>query len=265
MKLFLELDVVGEDLVNHVSKWLRGRPRWAATFLETFLYSKQKRHGYPMTRGVWKDVEMNLIEALDRYVDVMTTGGSEDTEPRHSWSNQVEETSAYASIKRVMGYVGTISANVWGEVQQELKRAISSFVLSGNPVDIKVGAAEMIEKGIASVVSYKPGLKFSKCVLDEPLIVQAGINFLNVDKVVSDMLRNQSRGGQGDSFELYILPKIQANLVEILNKQLNTAFIKYKEYRVPMLSAYGVFLFARIVLIILSTGSREPSQQGSKA
>jgi hypothetical protein len=36
MKKFLNLDGVGSDLVDHVAKWLRGRSRWTATFLETF-------------------------------------------------------------------------------------------------------------------------------------------------------------------------------------------------------------------------------------
>jgi hypothetical protein len=42
MNTFLDLSEVGKDLVEHVAKWLCGRPRWTGTFLETFLVRKAK-------------------------------------------------------------------------------------------------------------------------------------------------------------------------------------------------------------------------------
>jgi hypothetical protein len=37
LRVFLALDKVGKEVSEHVAKWLRGRPRWTATFLETYL------------------------------------------------------------------------------------------------------------------------------------------------------------------------------------------------------------------------------------
>ena len=41
---FLSLEKIREDLVKHMAKWLRGRPRWVATFVETFLQRPGKQN-----------------------------------------------------------------------------------------------------------------------------------------------------------------------------------------------------------------------------
>eukprot|EP00978_Attheya_sp_CCMP212_P032160 scaffold124113_cov55-Attheya_sp.AAC.1 len=63
MKKFLNLDEVGMDLVTHVAKWLRGRPRWTATFLETFLVRKAKDKAPPP--GPFKKNEELIITSLN--------------------------------------------------------------------------------------------------------------------------------------------------------------------------------------------------------
>jgi hypothetical protein len=95
LRSFVILDDVGDPVLNHIAKWLRGRPRW------TGVYSVRNSKAIKKTRGSLNAEEAKMVQALDRsYLLVMTTHNGEVTRRRHSWS--AGEASAYYAIATVM-------------------------------------------------------------------------------------------------------------------------------------------------------------------
>jgi hypothetical protein len=121
---FLDLQAIGEGVQDHVAKWLSGRPRWTATFLEEYLYriGKDVHSG---TRGVFNDQEAKLVEALDRFIIVMTSEHGKDHipgKPGHSWS--AGGASAYAAIMEV-NELDNPKSNL--NIQKDLDKAVFNF------------------------------------------------------------------------------------------------------------------------------------------
>jgi hypothetical protein len=127
LRVFLALrdedDDVRDEVLDHVAKWLRGRPRWTASFLELYLVRPFEK-GYTGTRGYFSRLETRIIQALDRYISVMTTDGSDSNKRRVSWS--AGDASAYATIVKAMKRGGADS-----NVQFNLKQAIFDFSVGG--------------------------------------------------------------------------------------------------------------------------------------
>eukprot|EP00978_Attheya_sp_CCMP212_P036615 scaffold167584_cov27-Attheya_sp.AAC.1 len=200
MKKFLNLDGVGADLVNHVAKWLRGQPRWTTTFLETFLEHKAESATPP---GRVLDNEKPIIASLNRYIEVVTES-NESTIRRHSWS--LGNRSAYSAIGRMFMMTG----DEWSEAQRQIHKATFDFTLSGKPSLVTVQAAKLIEYGIASVAANSD-IDHIRGKIDEPLIVQASINFFGLQKsLTQNIVSSSSTFEQGYHFEQFVLPSIQA-------------------------------------------------------
>ena len=88
LRQILDLSSVRDDVLKHVANWLRGRPRWTAGFLEVYS-SRREKKSYAnqvwRTQGKFKDNDAKLMEALDRYLNVMTCA-EEEQNRRESWS-----------------------------------------------------------------------------------------------------------------------------------------------------------------------------------
>jgi hypothetical protein len=183
LQTFLNFDNVESDLVEHVAKWLSGRPRWTASFLEEFFICGPAMMPTEV-RGRYKDEEQPLIMALQRYIDILTQPGT-IVKRRHSW--QATKKSAYACIERVFQQTG----KDWSEAQREIRKATSNFALGGNSSVITIQSAKLIKMGVTSVHTDGVVLTDSSHVrasFNEPLMVQASINFFELDKTVAERL-----------------------------------------------------------------------------
>jgi hypothetical protein len=80
LEQFLDLSRVSEDVLTHVAKWLRGRPRWTASFLEVYImrHKRDKKERSQKIAGL-NDDSSTLLEALERYLNVLTCDQGEDS------------------------------------------------------------------------------------------------------------------------------------------------------------------------------------------
>ena len=222
--LYLQGSGVEDSVIQHVSKWLRGRPRWTASFLEVYLV-REKVDGYQGTRGQFSSSSALLMEALDRYLAVMTT---DPKSPNRRQSFSPGSYSAYAAIMRAV----TKHPNY--KVHFALQRAIFRFVVGGRPTPISEQPRMLIEVGVAAVAGGP-----DEAVIDEPIIVQAGINFFTLEDATTENLVAQEQGGLGEAFEKIMLPAIQKKLRALLQTQ-HKGDNAFPEYNVSCRSAYGV-------------------------
>lgn len=231
LRVFLALDKVGKEVLEHIAKWLRGRPRWTATFLEMYLVRPRTTFSHG-TRGRLNESESRLVEGLDRYISIMTSDAAMDTtgtNPRLSWSDS--EASAYAAIKKVKDY----------EATKVVEKAIFDFSVGGKPSYLEKHTKWLIEVGVAAVSVNRTTRGNFVGVLDEPIVVQAGINFFNLERNLQFHVRDQEGSGQGKEFEKLMLPAFQdrKGLPNILEKQLGTGHC-FEGYLVSPRSSYGV-------------------------
>lgn len=107
----------------------------------------------------------------------------------------------------------------WFEAQREMRKATFDFALSGKPSVVTAQAAKLIEYGVASVAADSDTLAADhiRGHIDEPLIVQASINFFGLQKSVTEGLASSSSASeQGYRFEQFVLPSIQARFSTVM-------------------------------------------------
>jgi len=247
LKKFLDLHSVGKDLVEHVGKWLTGRPRWAATFIETYLEKPQTRkHNI---NGDFRPPEVPLIMALNRYIEICSCPNTES--PRDSWT--LEERSAFSAVRNMYKKEG----KQWSDMHWSFRKAVFGFSLGGSPQVVQSHAAELIEQGVASVetepttansVEAQPaestGSKekgFIRCRISEPLIIQASLNYFGLDEFTAEQLAAVLDDDvvKGIKFEDFLLPAILRRFRGPAAEQLQEdSFLS--EYHVLGWSSYGV-------------------------
>jgi hypothetical protein len=144
LETFLKLrDVIGDDLLEHACKWLRGRPRWTATFVETALI----RTNHPKrttTRGRFNSEELPFIQILDRYVSVMTAG---DNSQRDSWRLGLGKATAFAAVAKLRNKQGKADDFRWQDTKAEFDKAVFKFALGGDFVIFQQNASMLVEIG----------------------------------------------------------------------------------------------------------------------
>lgn len=247
MKSFLCLDSVGNDLVKHVAEWLRGRPRWTASFLETFLVRKNKA-SQRAPRGKFEDAELPLVKALYLYIDVLTLPGN-TANTLHSWS-MADGTSAYDAIDRIFLLKDRKVKGVEAyELQHAVHRATFEFTLSGQASLLENAAMELVENGVAAVrriCKINDGkTTHIEAIIDEPLIIQAGVNYFGLERSATERFASaKSPADKGTAFEQFILPSIQKNFCHVLEMQLpsDTPDAALDGFDVPKWSCYGVLV-----------------------
>jgi hypothetical protein len=238
LALFLQLDNLDIAVKTHVAKWLRGRPRWTASFLEVYSV-RPAVTTYHSTKGQFEPKEAKLMQALDRYINVITTDESDASDNRGiSW--QAGAASAFHAVKIVMNASGGASK----KIQDCFERAVFLFAVGGKPSLISVHTKELIEIGVAAVSATQgapPDCDFIG-VLDEPIIIQAALNLFKLDTMVQRNLQQQEPGGQGEAFEKLMLPALQRHAQDLLKSQLgnNDDGIQFGSYDVSSKSSYGV-------------------------
>ena len=246
---FLDLDKVDKDVSMHVAKWLRGRPRWSASFLEVYSSRKQKQpkhvgKNFQATDGTL-NLDGRLMETIDRYLTVMTTS---EKNRRNTWS--AGGTSAYDAFVKAQQKIAASDIDSLFGVMTDAKNAIFKFHLGqGRHIFKDQKARFLIENGIAAVSTEKATKFAMSGAFDEPIIIEAGVQFFGgVDNAVLNNLINQTKSGRGEAFELLVLAGLrmdknrfqnflQSNLEKCVSPDnLN----EWKAFHPPMKSAYGV-------------------------
>eukprot|EP00978_Attheya_sp_CCMP212_P019009 scaffold52711_cov63-Attheya_sp.AAC.2 len=221
------------NVVDHVSLWLRGRPRWTASFLEVYLVRKGHADcstDKSRTRGNFSLEGGKLMEAMDRYIDAYATGTTSEIPQSESRASvDPPEGTAYSAIKRV-------ATGGRYQLVKKVEAAIFKFAVGGQPVFLQGCHKTLIEVGVAALSTAGE----DKVVFDEPMMVQAGINYFSIEQTMADNLAAQEDGGQGAAFEKLMLPAIQKRLPDILREQLQAPGDILKDFWVSSRSSYGV-------------------------
>ncbi|CAB9511448.1 expressed unknown protein [Seminavis robusta] len=234
---FLDISSLGDDLVDHVGKWLTGRPRWVATFIETYLEKPETK--YPRTDGRFSKEELPFIKALNRYIEICTEKSS--TNPRWSWD--LQDRSAYSAVRHMYDEgKGNKNKMEWSEVHSTFQRAVFDFSLGGKVQVVDGHAAKLIEQGIAAVDIPSTDDSSSQYVcakVCEPLIIQASLNLFGLNEFVTKKLVSTgSDSEKGNVFEEFLLPSVQHRFLENIQSQFGKDFLK--DHMVPGRSSYGV-------------------------
>lgn len=202
MKKFLRLSSVRDDVLVHVSKWLRGRPRWVASFIEVYVSRRALDNKFEQA-GISAPVDLNLMEALHRYLKIMTTEHVEsDVNRCHSWS--AGKRSAYALFQQMGPKVMNFpkGSHTFGRLYYQLQQAVCKFAVGQKPHVFNTEEIKaLVEKGIATVHGSDMTGSF-----DEPIIVKAGINYFGLEYYLENLLSNQESGGQGEAFGKLLIP-----------------------------------------------------------
>ncbi|CAB9518757.1 expressed unknown protein [Seminavis robusta] len=226
--LDLEEKDIDEAVLRHLCKWLRGRPRWTASFLEAYLVRKT-RESCKGTRGSFSPSSAKLLEALDQYRAVYTKDPETTDDRRGSFTP--EKGSPFKAMRDA--FVRYAEEDLIGTLQ----RAVFKFAVGGEEVIIEENDMRLIEVGLVAIRVDERG---SRTVLDEPIMVEAGINYFSLKGSALTNLLAQEKGGQGEAFEKIMLPAIQDNFAKVLEKQHKEENQVLSQYRVSTKSAYGV-------------------------
>jgi hypothetical protein len=119
-------------------------------------------------RGNFGMEDRNLLQAVDRFLTVMTCD-ARSANRRTSWN--AGASSAYSSIARM-------DRQEFLETRRKLEDAIFKFAIGKRPCCFEEGPSKrLIEEGVAAVNIDSTEESFVQAYLDEPIIVQAGLNF----------------------------------------------------------------------------------------
>mmetsp|Transcript_14173 Transcript_14173/g.25693 ORF Transcript_14173/g.25693 Transcript_14173/m.25693 type:complete len:575 (-) Transcript_14173:72-1796(-) len=243
----LDLSNVRDDVLNHVANWLRGRPRWTAGFVEVYS-SRQEKKSYKKEvwriQGEFKDNDAKLMEALDRYLNVMTR--AEEGNRRESWS--AGEASAFACFARMHRKIANAEESqrvLLKKVEDDLEYTVFRFAVGQKPHPFTNDVAKiLIENGVAAVCETDRHGTMIKGHFDEPIVVQSGINFFDLGKQLQENLVKQEEGGLGEAFERLLLPGLlmqRKRLHEFVKLHLKgSEALALEAYAVSTRSAYGV-------------------------
>ena len=229
LEIFLDLSSVDDDVVTHVGKWLRGRPRFTATFFESFIVQDFKAEYTKGTMGDFTGNTEQFIQALDRFVAGMSLDKASNR--RTSWVET--HPTAYAAIERV------VDENDY-ELRRDLENAFFKYAIEGVAVLLSSRTKVLIHTGVAAldISNSKPDILEFAAKIDEPLMIQAGIRFFGLQRVLERYLHESPKDGYDECFERVMLPGIQQKLQDLLVKQFPDD--DFAGYFVSSRSSYGV-------------------------
>ena len=137
LRQVLDLSNVCDDVLKHVANWLCGRPRWTASFVEVYA-CRQERKRYETqawrTQGKFRDNAAKPMEALDRYLNIMTRAEEKEANRRESWS--AGPASAYACFTRVHRKIVNAEESqreLLKDVERDLEWAVCHFAIGQKP------------------------------------------------------------------------------------------------------------------------------------
>jgi hypothetical protein len=139
-----------------------------------------------------------------------------------------------------------------------MRKAIFQFALSGKKSVLSTHVAELVEYGVASLDSGPDCDSLTNthflAKIDEPIIIQAGINFFGLRTTVTDnFVASSGPSHAGNLFERFTLSGIQKNFTGMVSSRVSenllcglkqadreTQLAIMKKVAVPQWSSYGV-------------------------
>lgn len=112
---------------------------------------------------------------------------------------------AFSGINRV------VDNNEWKNgvsLTSALIGAIFKFAIGGQPSYVEKDYDALIQVGVAAL-SHTDG----KAVIDEPTVIEAGLNFFGLEQSAFNNLMSQESTGPGEAFEKVLLPAIHRNFM----------------------------------------------------
>ena len=172
-----------------------------------------------------------------------------ETKRRESWSTG--DSSAYYSFTKVMNWTDSENSTEVRLVQDDLRATICDYAVGKRATILSENSSKrLIFAGVAAVRVVDTEKPYVAGYLDEPIIVQAGINFFGLEAQLRRNLKNQEPDGQGQAFERLLLPSLlhdTKKLHSVLRKQLGDEMGNLENFMVSVRSSYGV--------LALDTGS----------
>ena len=90
-----------------------------------------------------------------------------------------------------------------------MQRAVLKYAVGDKPAVFDKNASEwLIRFGLVAIASERENEDYLRGSLDEPIIVEAGLNYSAIDERLRDNLQNQESGGQGHAFRVAGLQRI---------------------------------------------------------
>eukprot|EP00978_Attheya_sp_CCMP212_P030777 scaffold114402_cov58-Attheya_sp.AAC.3 len=187
--------------MEHIARWLIGRPRWTATFIEEFLVRKEYNQTYDGgTRGSFnKNTEKRVLQALEIYVCEMTKGNRS-----RSWTGG--NRTPYASIENFMT-IRPSGDNMQASPESHLECAIFKYDVGKKGAILSKDVKDLIKLGVTCLYLETIELDNTryKAVISEPLVVAAGLEYFCLEAMAKSALNAQNDHGQGIAFEMCCL------------------------------------------------------------
>lgn len=238
MEHFLDLTDISDHVKTHVFKWLQGRPRWTASFIESYL-TRGHRNIQFGTRGRFRSggkKERRFVQALDRYLSNMTEQAG-----RKSWpdiddaDNRGQKRSAISHFMKFMKTGSGLDPS-----RAAMEHLIFEYATTGMAATVRSDTFRAIKYGLAQVERDAQGKLIGR--INEPIIAQAGISLFTLMSMAENFMNTQT--DKGTAFERFSVPYLMKNLETIIQAQVEPSKPDnpFQGFRVSEKSSYGVLV-----------------------
>ena len=239
MENFIDLTDISKPVKTHVFKWLQGRPRWTAGFIESYLTRVHKQIDFGtrvrLDNNNNSNKEKNFVQALDRYLSNMTESDSR----RRSWPpddgkilDMGKKRTAISHFRKFMNAKCSLEQS-----RRSMEHRIFQYTTTGKAMPIRKDVSHTIEFGLAQL-TVDEGKRLIGHI-NEPIIVQAGISLFTLELMAENHMNNQDE--KGTAFERFSVPYLMKNLQEIIQEQVKPVNL-FEGFRVSDKSSYGILV-----------------------
>ena len=205
--------ITNPDVKTLVLGWVRGRPRFAATF---FLYWLDEYRNFEVTEeaddlqyfykykagaGLWTEHNNKLLRAIDRFRLELTTLAA----PSRRFSNLSLALVPYQLMQGIAERAKATTESIvhTSKLVGEVKTAVAQVALGLSPF-MTPTIVELVELGICCLVRDRTNKE--RITLTEPLMVEAGVACFGLADVAKVMLQwaSSSPAALGDAFEVFV-------------------------------------------------------------
>jgi hypothetical protein len=218
MQAVANLTDMGDTFVKHTTRWLAGRPRWAATFLSLWMRGALAPTSARLSLS--RVESTSLLIALDAYLVLMTTEQSKEKEP-------LVAGTPYKYVGNVERMWATEESIVATQKRMQVYSTLLKFAVTGEGQLVREDGHKLIRAGLCAY--DVDGLNV---MLTEPLIVEAALNRLDLETFLGTRLLDGASNSStsGLMFEDYSILPIRNNFVHALSKgELGIEYDKIKD------------------------------------
>ena len=206
MQTVANLTDMGDTFVKHTTRWLAGRPRWAATFLSLWMRGALPPASARLSQS--RVESTSLLIALDAYLVLMTTEQSKE-------GNPLVVGTPYTYVDNVERMWATEEGSVATRMRMTVYSALVKFAVTGEGQLVSEGGHKLIRAGLCAY-----DVNGMDVMLTEPLIVEAALNRLDLETFLGTRLLDTASNSStsGFMFEDYSILPIRNNFLHALSK-----------------------------------------------